>query len=277
VEGTMVEYFNLDVACLENKEVGIKEITKSGQPDKTLDSLSVDISKIIWLASLSPEKTGLTAFMDDNRKYEEIQILQIVLKRTENIEIVADFLMMSAKCPTILIFEYQGKYVVYVSKLYIDHSSKKYNEVKGLIHTSWLYTSNPSPYTQKVLSILNMKQYSAKTLYDIYNKLFDNLVPAQARTLIKVQVWEVLGFFNVNGNKARNDFIKDLDCKVSFSGGQPCKIQFDYEDLWQRFMEIIPDTIKRMGLKSMSQAIRYMCDCLQKTKYKYIYDENDPF
>lgn len=130
--------------------------------------LCPEILSAVWLGTISPVSAKVSAYIDDNWAYEEIQIFQIVVKNADELYYVARAIYRSVLYPCLLIIQYKGKCLLSACAFEKGKRESDQNILHTPTFSHWLhedyYSEEAKVFLKKVNSILNMEG-SLKTLY----------------------------------------------------------------------------------------------------------------
>lgn len=133
--------------------------------DKTLFTDTID--KINWVYCLKPETINISDFKDEERDYPEIEVIEVILRKNNKINRIAEIIMRTIPYPMLLIFKLEDKLQFYVAHQRINQNDKSKNRLEEIITTEWL--ENDSSLFAK----LNIKTMRFINLYSLYSDIVD--------------------------------------------------------------------------------------------------------
>lgn len=162
--------------------------------DKTLLTDSVD--KVTWAYNLRRDNTMIPPYQDNVRKYEEVQVMQILLRQPKGIRRLAEIIMRAIPYPMLLLFEYQGKLTVALAHQRNSLADSAKNTLEDLWISDFL-----SP-DDELFTHLRHDRLRFTNFYDYYCDMVDLLCRAMARL--------TGAYVEITGDQARS-ILQSLD------------------------------------------------------------------
>ena len=267
----------MNILKINKKCVVDKEITANVHRKLSEDlSLFVkdNVKKITWYASLRPCETEMIPHEDESKKYEEIQILLLELKTYENIFQIAKTVMNAIPYPVLLVFAYKNKAKIVMSKIRKSKAGNREYVIESLFQTIWVYPEEPLAKDTQILSYLNVEIASEVSVYDVYNKLFNDILLHKWQGMTKAQAYRIIDYLLGKASGTKKAKILQSCDVVNFyppaNQGKNAKFQrrssshyclHDYGDIWHALMNC-PDTRKVLEYRKIEslEYLLYKCD-----------------
>lgn len=140
--------------------------------DKTLLTDSVD--KITWAYNLKRENTMIPPYQDEVRKYEEVQVMQVLLRQPKGIRRLAEIIMRAIPYPMLLVFEYHDRLAVALAHQRNSLADSEKNTLEDLWISDFLSLED------KLFANLRYDRQRFTNFFDYYSDLVDALCQAMA-------------------------------------------------------------------------------------------------
>jgi hypothetical protein len=180
----MIKCFRLKKECIINSELPKEEIIAKVQgKNYTFDKLKIDkfnalVKTIKILAVLNNENTGIKEFKTSEFDYSEILVIEIELgyySETNDFYIFANLLGRHIPKPLILLIKYENRYRIIINKARENKRNDLLTVVSEVLITYWVYPDSPSQISKSIISKLDINQYQAATLFELYKSIDNNL------------------------------------------------------------------------------------------------------
>ncbi len=183
------EIFNIPKECIVGNYIPKKQFYEFGELKSKDKSIFIDnIKKIHWCYSLKEDNIRITPFKDNERNYEEIEIIKVILKKDLNIgkiERIAEIILRTIPYPSVLIFEIENKILLAISHKKEHKSDSTKTTLEGSILTNWIDLNNLDKIDKKLFNSLNIKNLSFSHFYRFYNDIVDNINIYNGSKLVK--------------------------------------------------------------------------------------------
>jgi hypothetical protein len=164
-------------ACKIDRVVFKKMFHDAGdlsRADKTLLTDSVD--KITWAYNLKRENTMIPPYQDEVRKYEEVQVMHVLLKQPKGIRRLAEIIMRAIPYPMLLIFEHHDRLAVALA----HQRGSLADSAKNTLEELWI--SDFLPPQAPLFTNLRHDGQRFTNFFDYYTDLVDALCWAMAQS-----------------------------------------------------------------------------------------------
>lgn len=173
------EIFNIPKECIVGNYIPKKQFYEFGElksRDKTI--FTDNIKKINWCYSLKDDNVRITPFKDNERNYEEVEIIKAILKKDVaigKVERIAEIILRTIPYPSVLIFETENKILLAISHKREHKSDSSKTTLEELILTNYINLDNLDKIDKKLFYSLNIKNLSFSHFYRFYSDIVDNI------------------------------------------------------------------------------------------------------
>lgn len=183
-----MEVFNVQKEYILNQTIFKKhfyEAEKLKKSEKNLIKNNIDSLKLITL--LKPEIIKIPSYKDENVKYLEIALIEVVLSKDDKLKEITEIVNKSIQYPIVLFFKYEDKLSISLCEKRIDKLVGDNNIIEDILiiedieeylkvedyHISLMYLDNINLY--KYYIDLYSKSYALKLSkdLDIYEEILE--------------------------------------------------------------------------------------------------------
>ena len=169
---------NLHIPTLSKQRVPVKTLIEQLQPTSEKKRLIESHVASIYLVSLLNEQTiRYRSYIDDDYSYQAIYVLQIALKKDDQLTDLTSQLHAAFPEPTLLLMEYTDKEWISVAPKRIS----KIDQTKTVLEDNVVQEINMDS-----MNYLNLNQISATNLKNYYTKIVQIVYKIGVLNLIKV-------------------------------------------------------------------------------------------
>lgn len=172
-----IDHLSIPRSCELNKPVFKKLFLENGVldiADKT--ALKDDVDKIRWLYTLKPATINIAAYVDSERDFSEIAVLQVELTSTKRLKRIANFMQRSIPYPLILLFTQVNQVCISLSDKRINQSDKEKWVVEELLYTDWIDLAAPTVAQTAFLEDCNINSFSFTNCLSFYKSLSERVI-----------------------------------------------------------------------------------------------------
>ena len=172
-----IEHLSIPRSCELNKPVFKKLFLENGVldiADKT--ALKDDVDKIRWLYTLKPATINVAAYVDTERDFSEIAVLQVELTSAKRLKRIATFIQRSIPYPLILLFTQSNQICLSVSDKRINQADKEKWVVEDPLYTDWIDLATPTAAQATFLEDCNINSFSFTNFLSFYKNLTDRVI-----------------------------------------------------------------------------------------------------
>lgn len=172
-----IDHLSIPGSCELNKPVFKKLFLENGVldiADKT--ALKDDVDKIRWLYTLKAATINVAAYVDSERDFSEIAVLQVELTSPKRLKRVANFMQRSIPYPLILLFAQENQVCVSVSDKRINQADKEKWVVEDPLYTDWIDLAAPTAAQAAFLEDCNINSFSFANFLSFYKSLTERVI-----------------------------------------------------------------------------------------------------
>lgn len=177
--------------CVVDIVIPKKEVFEAGDLKTKDKKIFTDLVKQIkWCYKFSEENVRVQKYIDDKRKYHEVELFNVTLKyenvhkiaigkfkEDDKIDMVANILMRFIPYPLILVMQYENELKFYGA--HIRDSKADYNKIvieDKIISTNWMDMDNLSEIEENFISKIQFDNFNRTNFYKFYNTYFESIV-----------------------------------------------------------------------------------------------------
>lgn len=171
------DHLSIPRSCELNKPVFKKLFLENGVldiADKT--ALKDDVDKIRWLYTLKAATINIAAYVDSERDFSEIAVLQVELTSTKRLKRIANFMQRSIPYPLILLFTQGNQICLSLSDKRINQSDKEKWVVEEPLYTDWIDLAAPTFAQAAFLEDCNINSFSFTNFLSFYKSLSERVI-----------------------------------------------------------------------------------------------------
>lgn len=240
----MMDLLNIPECCICNINIPLEKIYE-GCSEKHVQS-------VLWYASLKPNFIKASAVINESVRYEEIQVIKIVLTAPDSLYDVARKLYKSIKYPCLIIFNYKNKYMLGACKFDAGKINYTENILRRLSFSHWVYPDLLSSGAKRMIDTINAlfeSQYDLLSLYTYIMHAIENYALAgTTRTHVDRILKDMLGSISAKKRDEimkyctpyQKHFVTDLSIATKYDKNKRTSnyvYSYDYEDIWYCLMQ----------------------------------------
>ncbi|OWT33794.1 hypothetical protein BGI41_00520 [Methanobrevibacter sp. 87.7] len=201
-------FFNFPDDCKVDCVISKSEIIKEGDlktSDKNL--FTKYVRQIKWCYNFSNDTIRLTEYVDDSKSYEEVQVINVILKdenfdeldnpnyqlknyfkQDNKIDRIVEIIFKVIKYPQVIVVQYKDNirlFMTNISNNLIDSTKYTLDEI---ISTNWINLNNNNRFVKELFNNLNLDNLNFKNAYTFYNSMFDSLIKYNGSLLVNHEV-----------------------------------------------------------------------------------------
>lgn len=172
-----IDHLSIPRSCELNKPVFKKELLENGVldiADKT--ALKDDVDKIRWLYTLKAATINVAAYVDSERDFSEVAVLQVELTSAKRLKRIATFIQRSIPYPLILLFTQGNQVCLSVSDKRINQADKEKWVVEDPLYTDWIDLAAPTAAQAAFLEDCNINSFSFSNFLSFYKSLTERVI-----------------------------------------------------------------------------------------------------
>lgn len=172
-------YDSMDIpsSCYLNKRVFKKlfhENAQLGVTDKKAFREDIDI--ITWLYTLKPSTIPVRAYVDNQREYQEIAVLQVDLKTLKRTGRISEVIHRAIPYPLIVVFAYGTKCALSLAHKRFSQAEKGAIVVEEFHTTEWIDLTGPIPIQLTFLDSIALSGLPQTHFYALYSALVERAI-----------------------------------------------------------------------------------------------------
>jgi hypothetical protein len=178
-----IEHLSIPRSCELNKPVFKKLFLENGVldiADKT--ALKDDVDKIRWLYTLKPATINVAAYVDSERDFSEIAVLQVDLISAKRLKRIANFMQRSIPYPLILLFTQGNQICLSIADKRINQVDKEKWVVEEALFTDWTDLAAPTLAQAAFLEDCNISSFSFTNYLSFYKSLTERVIAINCAT-----------------------------------------------------------------------------------------------
>jgi hypothetical protein len=163
--------------CFLNKPLFKKLFQESGELDITdKKALKDDIDKIRWLYTLKTSTINIEPYVDGEREYDELAILQVDLSNTSRLKRIAVFVNKAIPYPLVLVFTHGDNFALSVADKRLSQSDKSKWVTQDGWTTDWINLVSPSEGEKQFMEDMRLKNLSSLNFYSFYQDIKSRVI-----------------------------------------------------------------------------------------------------
>lgn len=235
-----MNYIHIDDQYKLDKEIALEKIFKNDKDDC--------VQAVFWKGNIKPQLSKVIATVNDSKRYEEIQLLQVVLSNREQLYSVARCIHRSIKYPCVV--EYMHGDATTIGTVSFDKGKRDNGQNVNIkfFFSHWIRKDFMSAEAEKMISSINAALNRSGEIADIVlevgqviaNYRLGGTSKAHVARLVKDMVGskpspikKLIANTCVPIKYYPTTFLSD---KYSAKSGMGYRLIHDYEELWYCFM-----------------------------------------
>lgn len=177
--------------CIVDNVIPKKEVYEAGNLSKKDKKIFTDLVKQIkWCYNFTEDSTNIDKYIDDVRRYEEVELINITLKydnvhkidfgkfkEDDMIDRVADIIMRFIPYLIILTIQYDNElkfYGAHIRESKADHDKIVIDD--KIVSTNWMDINNLTEIEEDFISKIQFDNLDRTDFYNFYNTYFEAIV-----------------------------------------------------------------------------------------------------
>lgn len=169
---------NLPAKCLyPNPFISKKSILENNISFAYKKFINEDISKILWKYSIQTDFVNIAEYQDEEKLYNEIDIIEINVNNKASIEKIKDLFFLLIPHPIILFIVYKQEFQISIAfiKNNLPNLNKKI-EYTNSISTNWLNLNKFNFIQANFIENLNIQKQNFTNFYETYKSYSDRII-----------------------------------------------------------------------------------------------------
>ena len=139
-----------------------------------------DVEEVIWEYTLKPSTTAIMPYADDEREYDEIAVLQAILKSPRNASRIAEVIQRSIPYPLVLVLRCDGRELLSLAPKRFSRSEKGATVAEEIVSTGWLAPSGLATLESAFLDSVALSDLPQSNYLVLYTALVDRVTALQS-------------------------------------------------------------------------------------------------
>lgn len=135
-----------------------------------------DIDIITWKFTLKPSTFSVQSYVDDQREYLEIAILQVDLKTTNRTGRIAEVIHRAIPYPVVIVFSFNTNFALSLAHKRFSHASKEAIIAEDFQLTDWIDFSDPTVLQKGFLASLNLSEMPHTHYFALYSAIMARII-----------------------------------------------------------------------------------------------------
>ena len=172
-----IDHLSIPRSCELNKPVFKKLFLENGVLDiADKAALKDDVDKIRWLYTLKPATINVAAYVDSERDFSEVAVLQVELTSAKQIKRIATFMQRSIPYPLILLFSQENQVCLSIADKRINQADKEKWVIEAPLYTDWIDLAAPTAAQTAFLEDCNINSFSFVNFLSFYKSLSERVI-----------------------------------------------------------------------------------------------------
>ncbi|MCX6644988.1 MAG: DUF4391 domain-containing protein [bacterium] len=160
------------------------ENAKLGVTDKK--AFSEDIDFITWQYTFKPGTIPIQPYVDDQREYLEVALLQVDLKTLNRTHRIAEIVHRSIPYPIVLVYVFEQSIALSLAQKRFSQAEKGAFVAEEILVTEWIENSIQSPSQTSFIESLKIADLPHTHFYAFYSAFVDRVIALDCARLTGV-------------------------------------------------------------------------------------------
>lgn len=237
-----------------DKYLAKERLTRSGALNRVdEDLLTKYVRQIQWCYKFTKENIRIEPYLDDKRRYGEVEIFNVILKdenisyspkedfvfvQDKKIERIVELLFKTISFPELIMVQYKSLIRLFVTHLSVNLIDSRKRTIDEIISTNWIDTKNINELEYTLFNNIHIDNLSHENFYKFYDGIVEAIIRYNASVISGSEVK-----LSSERIKQINDEINDLNKEIK-------KLRLKLKKETQpRLMSEINNEIRNMRLK----------------------------
>lgn len=199
--------------CQVKNKIPKKDFYEMGELKyKDIQIFTKNIEQITWQYTIKPETTNIALYKDQEKVYEEIEIINIQLRKDTKISEISNIIFQTIPYPQIQIYEYLEYLKIIVAPIRENKADSSKVTLIDAIDTPWINTDKLDLKDKRYLEKIKIDNLTHENLYKLYNNIWENTV--KYTTLKETELDNIFLDDIVEIEKIRNK-IREINLEIS--------------------------------------------------------------
>ncbi len=147
----------------------------SGMSKKDREIFASDVKKIIWRFSFKENTINIQPYIDGEREYEEVAVIEVVLENVNKAKRITQIIQRTIPYPVLLVITYENSMLVSAAHKRVNMADRSKNAVEEFIYTDWINFESPSDREMRFLESIDIRKLSFSNFYRFYSDMVDRI------------------------------------------------------------------------------------------------------
>jgi len=184
VSNVLYRYMALPAACVLDARVPKKTLVSNADltaADKR--AISDDIEAIVWRFALKPDTILVRRYVDDEREYLEVAILEATLRSRRRCRRMAEVIQRAIPYPVLLVLKHEDGVALSAAHKRFSRAERGAIVAEDILLTDWIEEDAPSEAQRMFLESLDSSTLPSTDLLAFYAGVVERLVALAAARL----------------------------------------------------------------------------------------------
>ena len=175
IEG-LVQALGLPTDAVVNQRVPKKLLVEQGAPTSADKRVINDgIEELYWIAALKPTIIGVPEFRNDEREYQEISVVTVVLRPQAKAARLIELIHRSIPYPVVLVAVQGEKFSLSLAHKRFSQAEEGKMIVEGLVTATDLVMNDQAQEVTAFLASLSLSEQLSTNMYTLYQGWIEKL------------------------------------------------------------------------------------------------------
>lgn len=208
-----------------DKYLAKERLIKSGSLKSSDKNILTDyVRQIQWCYKFTKENIRIEPYLDDKRRYGEVEIFNVILKdenisyspkedsvfvQDKKIEHIVELLFKTVSFPQLIIVQYKSLIRLFVTHLSVNLIDSRKRTIDEIISTNWIDTKNINELEYTLFNNIQVKNLNHENFYKFYDGFVESIIRYNGSLTSGTEV-------NLSTNRIKeiNDEINDLNNEI---------------------------------------------------------------
>ena len=221
------DFLEIPSNCIIDKVIA-KEKFYDNLKSKDQQIFQKFIRQIRWHARLAEDNTRIIPYNDETRRYNEVEVISIVLKdenlkeltdankvnnayfvQDKKIDRILDITFRFITFPQLIVMQYRNKVKLCVTHLTINQADSSKFTLDEIISTNWMNLNTLNDFEKSLIKKIQLDNLSHENFYMFYSDIVDSVIQYNGSLLVGKKV-----DLSVERIKWITDRIKELEKEI---------------------------------------------------------------
>lgn len=166
-------------------------INSGGLKSSDKEILTDYVRQIQWCYKFTKENIRIEPYLDDKRRYGEVEIFNVILKdenisyspkedsvfvQDKKIEHIVELLFKTISFPELIIVQYKSFIRLFVTHLSVNLIDSRKRTIDEIISTNWIDTKNINELEYTLFNNIQLENLSHENFYKFYDGFVESII-----------------------------------------------------------------------------------------------------